>query len=544
MSRIHCRPFDVPYGQRPAVLEILIRHGFFSDGRPMRFRGSLDPGALYTYSGTSGSGSVLADDIRRHAPSAAFEVWDTGDEDEAGMIDSYAPSLGSCRASSFPDGRPVLEISEVTELIDRTALGRGTIPVSALKAAVDRASGAPWGRLASRAATARREEQGGQLLLCDTCMTAITGDPAACAPACQQEPGHQGLCLGPAVPACLWCGAEGRLHEASFDAASQHLPVGLLEDDGSLSLVFPAAREGPFDSGADAWAAWQSGQFTIPPGRARLLAAQDAAFYEALRVVSTDDGEIYEARASMPGRQAASLTVHAGGDSTVTSGGNLVSGIPREKAIEAVRVFRTETGYQERLARLQSWIGRHGGRTAGWKARLAGGSGERNDRECDYVLQRADGGSPEITAVISPADLLRIVPDAAVTDQTGHDPARRAQIVCEYLNRDGVTRGAAGPALTRKDRVQDLVTGAAGTVINSQVALDDAGKAAEWAEIAYDSPAGGPGSTETRRADTVRKLPPPVSGIPSVIDVYPKKAGPRITAASRGAQNRPGPSLK
>lgn len=541
MSRLSCHPFEVPHGQRPAVTAILSRHGLVGREYAERFPGHLDPARAYT--APEGSGGLLYEEIRSHAPEASVLVWTNGTDDEPGTLDAYAPGLGECCISCYDDGIPLLHPAEVRRIIDQAACGMASVPAGDLQDAVRRAAAGPWTDLAARSEHLLREERAGLVLLCGTCLGAVTGEPDECAGGCSRDSDHDGLCLRPSGTQCQWCGAGGRLHEASLDDARAALPVASRRADRSWALAWPAMTAGTYETAADAWAAWRSGQFACPEGPERAAAAEESAFCQATGVGLRGEGgaAVYEVRADVPGYPAQTLRACTGTD------GDLVSvtrddGTPVRpsffgKAAGAVDEFRRETRYQEHLAAIRASIDRHGGPGCPWTASLRDGSGRPHDRDCDYLISPAGSTWETLVAAISPADLARLLPDLTVTDETRHDPARRAAMICDYLDREGIAQGACGPTLTRHDQVKDPVTGTHGTVLAAWCEPGGDGAYAERARIAFhDGPVG---STEIRDAATIRKLPRPVSGIAGVIDLY--AARPRPAPGRPRPQGRPGP---
>ena len=96
-----------------------------------------------------------------------------------------------------------------------------------------------------------------QVLLCDGCFQAATGQLAECQDGCPHGgPGHDGLCLRDSPEECQWCGAQGRLHEVPRADVERRLPTVGEEDEGLWHLHFADGAQGPFPSARDAWDYW------------------------------------------------------------------------------------------------------------------------------------------------------------------------------------------------------------------------------------------------------------------------------------------------
>ena len=111
-----------------------------------------------------------------------------------------------------------------------------------------------------------------QLLLCDGCFRAASGQPAGCQDGCPDgDPGHGGLCLRDSPGECQWCGTQGRLHEVPRAGIERRLPTVGEEGEGLWYLHFTDAAQGPFPSARDAWDYWHcnGGEAPGPSGDKR-----------------------------------------------------------------------------------------------------------------------------------------------------------------------------------------------------------------------------------------------------------------------------------
>jgi hypothetical protein len=264
MSRfIQCHAYDVPHGQRQAVLDILGAHHFTgtADDDPDAMA-RLNLGQHYTCPG--GMIGLLAENLREHAPGGAFMAWAESTDGELGSVEAYVPGLGEFSADCDENGMTVLYPDYAAAAVRRAAAGRDACPVSEVLAELDRESGKPWYDHRDAAASrVRGQEASGRVLVCDTCEEALTGVAATCADGCAQGLGHAGLCqVGAESPACQWCGAVGRLHESALGEARAVLPAAARQDR-AWALTWPDGRtDGPYQSGAEAWRAWHSGDLT------------------------------------------------------------------------------------------------------------------------------------------------------------------------------------------------------------------------------------------------------------------------------------------
>ena len=98
-----------------------------------------------------------------------------------------------------------------------------------------------------------------QLLLCDGCFQAATGQLAECQDGCPHgDPGHDGLCLRDSPEECQWCGAQGRLREVPRADVERRLPTVGEEDEGLWHLHFTDGAQGPYPSQRAAWEDWHA----------------------------------------------------------------------------------------------------------------------------------------------------------------------------------------------------------------------------------------------------------------------------------------------
>jgi hypothetical protein len=96
-----------------------------------------------------------------------------------------------------------------------------------------------------------------QLLLCDGCFQAATGQLAECQDGCPHgDLDHDGLCLRDSPEECQWCGAQGRLREVPRADVERRLPTVGEEDEGLWWLRFADGAQGPFPSAQHAWDYW------------------------------------------------------------------------------------------------------------------------------------------------------------------------------------------------------------------------------------------------------------------------------------------------